>query len=331
MPDGLPLVAPAANGAAGRYPATEYTPFRDTMIGPGGPFSRVHYFKNAPLRRSVYDATNTIRDAIKPMSVHDLAGYKERTGAWPGSPGHEYQAGSAEELANRVHGVNPRAALYRASRSEGYPLTTPNVAKRLTAERWSGGPGTMPRLEFGDRSEYAHLHDVVTIARPSLLQHMDRDAQLSHEFEHAMQRPPNPHALLADRTRDPSGTAAEFAASIGDFPFQAEAHKRYTGKPLNYDVPLAADYAPNADWMARMAKQHGVFGAKRTVTENLATPSGLAWTKMLQSRQPPTQQQTATLKPSPPLGPPPSMLKSSAWISDLVKQIVTSNRADFAN
>jgi hypothetical protein len=78
----------------------------------------------------------------------------------------------------------------------------------------------------------------------------------------------------------------EIPASLGDLPYIAQAHKLETGRPLNAPVTVAPDITHNADWMARQAQQHGMFGGNKTTTELLATQAGQAYLRRLLAAQP---------------------------------------------
>ena len=80
-------------------------------------------------------------------------------------------------------------------------------------------------------------------------------------------------------------TSSEIPPSLADLPFIAQAHKLETKQPLEADVTVAPGISHKADWMARQAEQHGMFGGKGkppvSMTELLATPEGQAYLRRL--------------------------------------------------
>ena len=214
---------------------------------------------------------------------------------------------AAATLESSLHGPALRASLTSASRAGGYPrspTTAPASTVGLLGRMY---PHQLPPVRSTSEPT-GGLPLGSRLERPTgqiLLSDADDDRVLPnslgtirHEVEHGIQEkiprpryiPAPPGSSLEEEHAHTLATqdhinASETAASLGDLPFIAQAHKLETGKPLNAPVTVAPGITHDADWMARQAQQHGMFSGNKTTTELLATPAGQSYLKQLLDAQ----------------------------------------------
>lgn len=220
---------------------------------------------------------------------------------------------AAQAAVSYLHGNDARAGLMNASTAQGYKPSNqvwPEAGNALFKQRFEGA--ALPRMEWGgDRKstgyypegdgyinvspEFLHYRNRKDEAAPAGIVGMGAPALLNHEIEHSRQDtlgvanemrfpsakddPRSARHRTLDRGFRSSG-GLEVAPTLGDLVYLVEQHRQGTGKPLDYTVELPDGKALDADWMARMARQHGYFDG-RSMQDLLQTPEGLSFTNQV--------------------------------------------------
>lgn len=205
---------------------------------------------------------------------------------------------AARSLASGLHGAaSPRIPLVAASRAGGYPSNPAAVPASTAALLSRTVPHQTPPVVGGaGGSAYDERSRTIRLAGgpgPEDAMSLNAGASLRHEVEHARnlpdadalgRLPKAPGMSRSGSITGPLQQASEYAATLGDLPFTAQAHKLETGRLLNAPVAVAPGVTHDADWMARQAEQHGLFGG-RSMADLLGTPSGQAYTRRLLDAQ----------------------------------------------
>lgn len=240
-------------------------------------------------RRSVYPSLVQVRTALgrfeHPLMMDLLL-------ELPPSP--------RRNLVDALHGADLRVAVLGRMHDDGFPSThTPDSTWKLAVGAYSGGP--RPHIVTSDTPS-GGSYDVrvdrieVNVTYPTSGE-FDPVIILSHELGHGMQHPlevvgrgaadPVLKAYLEYVQRvDPNNDAAEVAQSLADVCLMGEAHRLHTGRELAARVALADEYRPLMRWLTAQSRIHGLYSGRvgTSITELLATPSGLRWIQLLLER-----------------------------------------------
>lgn len=246
-------------------------------------------------RRSVYPEVLRLRAALGPMRQPTLLDCLIDVFELNLAPSPR------ENLVNVLHGFDLRDRLFRRIVALGYPVDyTPDSTWDLVMGQYSGG--CRPRITATPRTEYWGCYTFyddrveVDVVYPSSGA-IDPVMVLGHELGHASQTPanvigkgvkaPEVKAYLRERYEcDPAGDSVEIPQGLNDVCVIAEALRRFNGKDPDAVVDLADGYRPGLPWMRARAEEHGLFSGRpgTSMTELLASPSGLRWLKLLLER-----------------------------------------------